>query len=96
MEHITLRIDTGNGAEFDELLRGKKGDGVRVLPDAGDLTIATKDGALHSGRAGAILSFTVEVGGVTFRAQTVTPVRLLLVALKVLQAAYTDDGVRKR
>jgi hypothetical protein len=75
---------------YDVTLRGK--DGTRVLQDAGDLRIITKDGGMHSGRAVAMLTFHVDVDGKCMRAQTVVPVRLLLTAAAALFGRYDPDG----
>lgn len=91
MEHLTVKFDDDTGKDYDTLLRGL--DGVRTLPENGDLAICTKHGAMESGRAGAIITFTVDVDGKLCRAQAVTPVRQLIAALKLLQAKYTDDGM---
>lgn len=91
MEQFILTFDDGTGEDFDRLLHGT--DGVRVLADGGDIAICTKHGALTSGRAGAIITFTVDVDGALCRAQTVVPVRQLIFALKVIQGKYTDDGM---
>jgi hypothetical protein len=91
MEQLTVKFDDDTGKDFDTLLHGL--DGVRTFPEGGDLVICTKHGALESGRAGAIITFTVEVDGKFCRAQSVTPVRQLILALKLLQSKYTDDGM---
>ena len=91
MEQLTVKFDDDTGKDFDTLLRGL--DGIRTLAEGGDLVICTKHGALESGRAGAIIAFTVDVDGTLCRAQAVTPVRQLIFALKLLQAKYTDDGM---
>ncbi len=65
------------------------------LPEGGDLVIITKDNAMQSGRAAAVITFTVEVEtGVMRRVQASVPVRALVAALRVLDAAH-EDGFRK-
>lgn len=89
MEEITVLLD--KRTLFDNIIHGR--DGVRTLPDSGDLTIVTKHGAMESGRAAACLTFTVEVSGKRARARTVVPVRLLLSTLRILQTIYSEDGM---
>lgn len=89
MEEIRVMID--RPAEFDHALHGD--DKVPALKDGGDLMVITKNKAMQSGRAGAILTFTVEVDGKLRRAQTVVPVRLFKTVLSILNAAYDDDGM---
>lgn len=93
MQHLTLTLDDGSGADYDRLLHGT--DGVRVLPEFGDLTLCTKHGALESGRTGVIITFTVQVDGKRYRAQAATPLRQLMWALDILKTAYTEDGMPK-
>lgn len=89
-EHIKLSIS--DPERFDKIVHGK--DGVRTVPDAGDLEVVTKDKATESGRSIAVLTFTVDIDGKPARAQTVTTVRCLMDMLKALQSDY-DDGKRR-
>lgn len=77
--------------EFDRAVHGD--DRQRALPSGDDLRIITKDSAMESGRAGAVLTFTVESAGKLCRAQYTVPVRLLKQALRLIDAGYDDDGL---
>lgn len=65
---------------------------MRQLQDKGDLVIVTRDDCTVEGRACAVLTFTVEVDGKPARAQIVKSVRLLKMAMRVLDGRYDDDG----
>lgn len=88
MEEVVLHLNRPD--LFDAKIRG--GDGVRTLADGGDLQIITKDGGMQSGRALAMLTFSVDVDGKLVRAQTVVPIRLLLGAAAGLYGRYDPDG----
>jgi len=90
MEHIALVLN--NEKEFDEAVHG--GNGIRVLPDDGQLKIITKDVGTVSGRAVAVLTFGVDVDGKgdLCRAQTVVSVKMLLAAARVLRGRYNEEG----
>lgn len=91
MQQVPIRLGASD-EEFDLYLFGR--DGVPTLKDGGDLTIVTKDdGTVDTHRGIACLFFTVELpGGGTARAQTVTTVRILKMALAALEGRYDDDG----
>ena len=91
MNEITLQIDDGTGTAYDRLLHGT--DACPALRDMADLTIATKNGAMQSGRAAAILAFRVETNGQLRLAQTVVPMRQLILALRLLYVRYDEDGM---
>lgn len=77
--------------EFDRAVHGD--DQLRALRECGDLRLITKDDAMVSGRAGAVFAFTVELDGRLFRAQATVPVRLLKLALRIVESGYDDDGM---
>lgn len=89
MESINLVIDDGTGKEFDFALRDN------ALQDGGDLSIITKDNAMESGRAGVLLTFSVDINGIIKRAQTVVPMRLFILTTRMLQNKYTDEGYKR-
>lgn len=89
-EHLTITLDDGIGRDFDAAVHSR--DGTRVLAEGGDAKIITKNDATVNGRAGAVITFTVDVDGKICRAQTVVTVRNLKFALKILDAAYDEEG----
>lgn len=94
MEHLTIRIDDGTGSEFDRLLQESRDNG---LQDSGDLIVATKNICTESGRAGVLLTFTVEnppKSGKLQRVQTVVTMRLFRAVCQAILANYTEDGTK--
>jgi hypothetical protein len=91
MEVINVRLN--EPALFDGLVHGC--DGIRSLPEGGDIQIVTKDGGMESGRAAAVISFTVDLNGELLRAQAAIPVRLLIATLRILHARYGDEGIAR-
>jgi len=85
MDAIQVILDDGTGAEFGRALMG-------TLPDGADLKIITKDKGTESGKACAMLTFTVETDTGYRRVQTVVSIRHLLVALGIVCVRYEDDG----
>lgn len=82
MEAITIRPK--DAKSFDDLVHNS-------LPDDGHLIIATKEGATQEGNPAVVISFGVQVGQKTYRAQTVTTLRLLTVAMNGIRAAHIDQ-----
>lgn len=91
MEHITITL--GNDAEYDRAVHGD--DKVPSLLEGGDLAFITKDRALTSGRAGIVITFTVEVDGKLRRAQAVTTVRNMHMLAAALEGRYDDGMLRE-
>lgn len=74
MELATIEISP---VKFDQALRGGLDD-RRVLRECADLAIYFKPGATESGKAGAVITFTVLLPDGTFaRAQAVTTAAML-------------------
>ena len=90
MENVSLIFDA---EKFDATVHGR--DGVRTLPDDGQLRLIVKDGGMESGAACVCLTFGVQVDGKVVRAQTVTSMKLLMGALRGLAARYNDRGTRR-
>ncbi len=80
-----ISLILGNDAAFDEAVHG---DGA--IPDNGDLKLITKDKGTEEGNPIACLTFTVQVDGKPYRAQTVLTVRTLQCALAGLRGRYGD------
>lgn len=73
---------------YDEII-------ANCLPDFGDGEIVTKDNGMESGRAIVMIAFTVQLpDGTTATAQTVTSVRMFLMAARILAAKYTGEGYK--
>lgn len=90
MEVITLKL--GQDAEYDRLV-GLGRPEAPAVPQATSVTIATKDRAMASGRAGAVLAFEVQTpDGRRFTAQATISVRNLLMALAGIRGRYGEDG----
>lgn len=86
MEKIKIRI---SAEDFDAMLRGT--EACPSLKDSGDIQIIVKPGATVGGRAGAMITFTVQMpDGTIARAQTVTTVRLLKTTLAALHGWELD------
>lgn len=83
-------VSLNNPDLFDKSVHGD--DGTPSLPSGNDIAIITKDGGMTSGRAAAVITWTCEVDGKLRRAQYSIPVRALKVALRLIDAAYNDDG----
>lgn len=79
--------------QFDRAVHGD--DRVPALPSGSDLAIITKDGGMQSGRAVAVITFTVEVNGKLRRAQYTVSVRHLKALGAWLNGAYDDEGMRR-
>ena len=75
---------------FDAIIQGTAQH--PTLPEGGDLSVITKHDGAISGRAIAMLTFTVQVEGVSMIAQAVTSIKLLKQMLRMIDAKYTDDG----
>jgi hypothetical protein len=84
MEGIQTKMN--DAARFDAVLK-------ESLADGGDLEIVTKDGATESGRAGVMLTFSVQLpDGSLARAQTVVTARLFLMAALIVATKYPHEG----
>jgi hypothetical protein len=84
MENIKIRLN--DVAEYDRRIKSS-------LPEGGDIAFITKDAATESGRAGVMISFTVELpGGGKAIAQAVTTVKLLRGVLAGIAGRYDDEG----
>jgi len=84
MEKFEIKLN--NHLVYDGALKGS-------LPEHGDIAIVTKDGAMESGAAAAMITFSVDLpDGTKQRVQTVTTVKLLLGALAALRGRYDDNG----
>ena len=60
------------------------------LKDGGDVTIITKDGATVEGNPAVMIAFTVRLPDGSFEvAQTVTTLKLFLIAADALRAHYS-------
>jgi len=82
METLSIRIDAD---AFDKAIRTQP-DGIPVLPDGADLRCFVKPNATVGGKAGVVLTFTVQLPDGTFaRAQTVTTAANLELAGSVLK-----------
>ena len=69
---------TLSAERYDAVVQGKAGDGFRVLADYADPELIVKPGCTESGRAGACLTFTVEMpDGSRARVQTCVTAALL-------------------
>lgn len=88
MDSVSIKLN--DAASFDNAVHGK--DGVRTLQDGSDLAVITKDGAMDSGRAAAVLTFSVNVDGKVCRAQTVVSVRLMHSIGAALSGRYDEEG----
>lgn len=82
-EVITVKL--GNAEEFDKAVR-------EGLPEGCDLQFISKDAATKGGRAGIVITFSVEVNGRIHRAQAVTTLPCLRAAVAVLNGRYDDDS----
>lgn len=88
MEMIKVEL---NDRAFDEAVHGKP-EGVQTVPECGDLAIYVKKRALTSGKAGAVISFTVQLpNGKKQPVQAVTTVTNLIAALATLKG-WRDGG----
>jgi hypothetical protein len=87
---IPLSIHLNSPELFDAIIQGTAPHDT--LPEGADLALIIKHGGTESGRAIAMLTFTVEVDGKMRRAQAVTSVKLLKACLKMLNGRYTDEG----
>ena len=87
-----LDIKLDRPLDYDRVIGSK--DGVLTLKDLGnDLTVITKSNATVTGRALAVITFTVQLpDGRLARAQTVTSVRNLAALGRALIARYGNDG----
>jgi hypothetical protein len=75
MEHIVVKIDPD---AFDRSIRHPDQSGLPILAEGGDLAVYVKPGATTGGKAGAVLTFTVQLPDGSFaRAQCVTTAALL-------------------
>lgn len=83
MEHV--KIVLGNPAEYDKAVHCE-------TPDMGDLSVITKDHAMTSGRAAAVLTFTAVVKGKKRQVQTVVSMRNMKMIAAALAGRYDDDG----
>lgn len=90
MEHLQILLNKPHA--YDEAIRGTAE--VPAVPDAGDLTVITKDNGTDTGRAVAVLTFTAQHDGKPIRCQTVTTVRNLEMLLAAIQGRYEDGKVR--
>lgn len=83
-----LRLILGQDSEFDQLVHG-----AGALPQAGDVTIATKDAATQQQRPGAVISFDVQLpDGSVKRAQAVITVRELVGFYSAMRGRYGPGG----
>ena len=88
MEHIHIEL---SDEKFDLAVHGQP-EGPPSLAEGGDLAVYVKKGATESGRAAAVITFTVQVpGGNLRRAQCVTTVANLINALAVLRG-WSEGG----
>lgn len=90
MEHLQILLNKPR--EFDEAVHGK-GE-VPSIPEAGDLSIITKDLGTDEGRALAVITFTAEHEGKRVRCQAVTTVRVLEALLGAINGRYENGKVR--
>lgn len=82
----------GDAAVFDQLVHHGL-DSKAALPQASVVHVATKDAALQSGRAGAVMAFHVQMPDGTLRtAQATVTVRHLTTWLAMLRGRYGEDG----
>lgn len=88
MEHVQILL--GQDAEYDRAVHGD--DKLPALKEAGDLQFITKDHALVSGRAGIVITFTVDVDGKPRRAQATTTVRNMQMLAAAITGRYDEDG----
>lgn len=80
MESVSLILR--NADKYDDAVYGG-------LPQASTMDLITKDGATEGGRPGVVVTFLAQLpDGSLVRAQATTTVRLLLAALRGLQAAH--------
>lgn len=85
MEKVRVLLDDGQHKDFDRLVH-------TGLPECGDLTIATKDGAMESGAPGVVIAFTVQLpSGDLAPVQAVTSLKALRAALRILDARYVKE-----
>lgn len=86
MEQIDIKLN--NVERFKEVIENS-------LPDGGGLEIITNDSAMKSGRAGVMLTFTVQLpDGSIARAQAVTTMRMFRAIANAIVASYDDEGFR--
>lgn len=84
----SLRLILGQAAEFDKLVHSPGG-----LPQASEITIATKDDGTTNGRPIAVVSFNVQMpDGSVRRAQAVATVRLLVGFYSAMKGRYGPGG----
>lgn len=84
MEQLNIRLD--NPEAYDAVLKDS-------LPECADLTIITKHGAMQSGKAAVMITFTVHLpDGNIKRVQAVCPMTLFRATLGVIMVKYTDEG----
>lgn len=84
----TVNICINSKEEFDKAVHGSNS-----LQSGDDLSIITKDGAMESGRAGAVITFSCFVHNEQYRAQYSVSVRHLKMILAALTGAYDDEGM---
>lgn len=80
-----LKILLGNPGAYDKAVHCGVADG-------GDLTIITKDHAMKSGAAAAVLTFTCEIDGKVHQVQTTVTVVNLKGLCGALAGRYDDAG----
>ena len=91
MDMLDVRLNDAQG--FDEAVHGTADQAA--LPSGSDLTVITKDAGTVSGRAVAVLTWSVEVDGRRRRAQYTVSIRHLRALLAIVNGAYDEDGRRR-
>lgn len=79
---------------FDRAVRGD--DKHPSVPNGANLAIITKDGAMVSGAAAAVITWSIEIGGKVRRVQYTVSVRRLHTLAAVLGVAYDEFGFRRK
>lgn len=78
---------------FDRAVHGD--DKYPALPNGANLAIITKDNAMVSGAAAAVVTWTVEIEGKIRRVQYTISIRHLHALGAILRGAYDDSGFRR-
>lgn len=89
-----LDIVLNNAELFDRAVRGD--DKHPSVPNGANLAIITKDGAMVSGAAAAVITWSIEIGGKIRRVQYTVSLRRLHALNLVLRGAYDEYGFRRK
>lgn len=85
---MAVMIDKAD--QFDRAVHGD--DAVPAIASYADLVVITKNDAMESGGAAAVITWTVDIDGKRRRAQYTVSIRHLQALATIIQARYDANG----